>query len=119
LDAAHGGTLYSDALTAASAALLDPSTLPSARVLAAMAARHDNSFVGFARAQSLATQGILQSQPLSPEQLARFAALTETSIQEQKKIEASDTMPFEVYRQQYVSAERLEYEHTPVGAHFV
>jgi glutamate--cysteine ligase len=120
LDAAHGGTLYSDTLTAASAALLDPSTLPSARVLAAMAAKHDNSFVGFARAQSLATQATLQAQPLAADQLARFATLTETSIQEQKKIEASDTMPFEVYRQQYVSAERLgmrEHEHTPVGAH--
>jgi glutamate--cysteine ligase len=50
LDAAHGGTQYSDTLTAASAALLDPSTLPSARVLAAMAGKHDNSFVKFARA---------------------------------------------------------------------
>ncbi len=107
LDAAHGGTLYSDTLTAASAALLDPSTLPSARVLAAMAAGHDNSFVGFVRAQSQKTQAILQAQPLTPDQLARFAALTDASIQEQKKIEASDTMPFEIYRQQYVSAERL------------
>jgi glutamate--cysteine ligase len=44
---------------------------------------------------------------LSADELAHFAALTEISIQEQKKIEASDTMPFEVYRQQYVSAERL------------
>ncbi|SFU39471.1 glutamate-cysteine ligase [Polaromonas sp. YR568] len=107
LDAAHGGTLYSDTLTSASAALLDPSTLPSARVLAAMAAGHDNSFISFVRAQSQKTQAILQAQPLTSEQLARFAALTESSIQEQKKIEASDTMPFEVYRQQYVSAERL------------
>jgi glutamate--cysteine ligase len=39
--------------------------------------------------------------------LARFTAMTEASIQAQKQIEASDTMPFEVYRQQYVSAERL------------
>ncbi|WP_411878699.1 glutamate--cysteine ligase [Polaromonas sp. YR568] len=107
LDAAHGGTQYSDTLTAASAALLDPSTLPSARVLAAMAREHDNSFVRFARAQSLKTQAALQAQPLSADELAHFAALTQTSIQEQKKIEASDTMPFEVYRQQYVSAERL------------
>jgi glutamate--cysteine ligase len=107
LDAAHGGTQYADTLTAASAALLDPSTLPSARVLAAMAGEHDNSFVRFARAQSLKTQAALQAQPLSADELAHFAALTEISIQEQKKIEASDTMPFEVYRQQYVSAERL------------
>jgi glutamate--cysteine ligase len=107
LDAAHGGTQYSDTLTAASAALLDPSTLPSARVLAAMAGGHGNSFVRFARAQSLQTQALLQAQPLGADELAHFAALTEESILAQKKIEASDTMPFEIYRQQYVSAERL------------
>lgn len=107
LDAAQGGTQYGDTLAAASAALLDADTLPSARVLAAMAADHGDSFVKFARAQSQKTQAILQAQPLDAGQLARFAALTEASIQEQKRIEASDTMPFEVYRQQYVSAERL------------
>ncbi|CAN7193894.1 glutamate--cysteine ligase [Polaromonas sp. LjRoot131] len=107
LDAAHGGTQYSDTLTAASAALLDSSTLPSARVLAAMAGKHGNSFVKFAREQSLQTQALLQAQPLGADELAHFAALTEESLQAQKKIEASDTMPFEIYRQQYVSAERL------------
>jgi len=107
LDAAHGGTQYSDTLTAASAALLDPSTLPSARVLAAMANEHGNSFISFARAQSQKTQALLQALPLGADELAHFAALTEESIQAQKKIEASDTMPFEIYRQQYVSAERL------------
>ena len=122
LDAAHGGTQYSDTLTSASAALLDAGTLPSARVLAAMASSHDNSFIRFTRAQSEKTQGILQAQALSAAQLAHFAALTEESVREQKNIEASDTMPFEQYRQQYVSAERLgmpgrEAEHTPVGAH--
>ena len=107
LDAAHGGMQYSDALTAASAALLDPASLPSARVLAAMARDHGNSFVGFARAQSQKTQAILQARPLSADQRAHYAALTETSLGEQKKIEASDSMPFEQYRQQYVAAERL------------
>ena len=54
----------------------------------------------------------MQALPLSADELAQFAALTQASIQEQKKIEASDTMPFEEYRQQYVSAERL---HVPGG----
>jgi len=107
LDAVHGGTQYSDTLTAASAALLDPSTLPSARVLAAMAGEHGNSFVRFARAQSLKTQALLQGLPLGADELAHFAALTQASIEEQKKIEASDTLPFEEYRQRYVSADRL------------
>jgi len=29
------------------------------------------------------------------------------SLFEQKKIEAADTMPFEIYRQQYLSSDRL------------
>ena len=107
LDAAQGDSCYSDALEAADAALLDASTLPSARVLAAMVQDFDNSFVKFARAQSKKTRTALQALPLSAEQQARLVALSEQSILEQKKIEAADAIPFEVYRQQYVSAERL------------
>jgi glutamate--cysteine ligase len=107
MDAAQGGDCYSATLAAASAALRDTSSLPSARVLAAMAQGHDNSFVKFARAQSKKTQAVLQALPLSAEELARLAALSEQSVVEQTKIEAADSMPFEVYRQQYVSAERL------------
>ena len=107
LDAAQGDSCYSNALEAADAALLDASTLPSARVLAAMVQDFDNSFVKFARAQSKKTRTALQALPLSAEQQARLVALSEQSILEQKKIEAADAIPFEVYRQQYVSAERL------------
>jgi glutamate--cysteine ligase len=107
LDAAQGDGCYSKALAAADAALRDASTLPSARVLAAMAQGFDNSFVKFARAQSKKTKTALQALPLTAEQQARLVALSEQSVLEQKKIEAADTMSFEVYRQQYVSAERL------------
>ncbi len=107
LDAAHGGTLYSDALEAAKVGLRDPHTLPSARVLAAMKQDFDNSFVRFARAQSEKTLKTLRALPFSDAQKTHFKALTEQSIAEQKKIESLDSMPFEVYRQQYVSADRL------------
>lgn len=107
LDAAHGGALYNDALEAAKVGLRDPSTLPSARVLAVMAQDFDNSFVRFARAQSEKTRAALHALPFSAEQDAVFKALTEKSIAEQKQIESLDSMPFEVYRQQYVSADRL------------
>jgi glutamate--cysteine ligase len=33
--------------------------------------------------------------------------MAQESIEEQKRIEAADTLPFELYRQQYLSAERL------------
>ncbi len=107
LDAAHGVTHYSEAVVSAEAALLDPASLPSARVLAAMAAEHDNSFVRFARAQSEKTQLALRDTPLDSAARERLKALSEESVREQKKIEANDTMPFEQYRQQYVSADRL------------
>ena len=107
LDAAHGGTRFREALAAAQAGLADASTLPSARVLAAMQQDFGNSFVSFARAQSLKTQAALQSLPLSGEQLASLEALSRESVKAQKQIEASDTLPFEEYRQQYLSAERL------------
>ncbi len=107
LDTAHGGTQYSEALAAAGAALANPDTLPSARVLAVMAQDFDNSFVRFVRDRSETTQRVLRELPLSAQQLAHLASLSEQSVKDQKKIEASDSLPFEIYRQQYVSAERL------------
>ena len=107
LDAAHGNHDYSDALTAATAALNDPSLLPSARVLAAMAQEFDNSFVKFVRAHSEKTRDVLQALPWTAAQQSHFEALSRESVAAQKKIEAADTMPFEIYRQQYVSPQRL------------
>ena len=107
LDAAHGGARYRDALAAAAAGLADATTLPSARVLAAMAQDYDNSFVQFARARSLKTRDALQSLLLTDEQLARFTALSQQSVEAQKAIEAADSLPFEDYRQHYVSLECL------------
>ncbi len=107
LDAAHNNKLYSEALAAAVMGLKNPETLPSARVLAAMAQHHDNSFVKFARAQSEKTRATLLALPFSSEQQAKFEALTRQSIAEQKKIEEADSMPFELYREKYLSPERL------------
>ena len=107
LDVAHASTHYSDALAAASAGLNDASTLPSARVLAAMAKDHDNSFVKFIRAQSEKTKAHLLALPFSSQQQAGFEQLSQKSMADQKTIEANDSMPFEMYRKQYVSAERL------------
>lgn len=107
LDTAHGNHDYSQALAAATAALNDPSLLPSARVLAAMAQDFDNSFVKFVRAQSEKTRDVLQALPWTAAQQSHFEALSRASVAAQKKIEAADTMPFEIYRQQYVSPQRL------------
>ena len=107
LDAAHSTKNYTEALAAARVGLEHPDTLPSARVLAAMAKDFDNSFVQFARAQSEKTRAALLTLPFSDGQQIRFQALAQQSVVEQKKIESADSMPFEMYRERYLSAERL------------
>jgi len=107
LDAAHGGTAHAEAVRAAREALGNPDSLPSARVLAAIEREHANSFVGFIRARSEQTRAALMALPFSEAQRAEFARMTEDSIQEQKRIEMADTLPFEIYREQYVSPARL------------
>jgi glutamate--cysteine ligase len=107
LDALHGGSGYRDALAAANAVLREPDTAPSARVLAVMVRDFDSSYVGFTRAQSVQTRHALLALPFADEARLRLAAESKASVEAQKRIEANDSLPFEIYRQQYVSAERL------------
>lgn len=108
LDAAHGGTaLHAQALAAAQAAIGQPHTLPSAQVLAAVQNQHGYSFVQFIRAQSEKTHTRLLSLPFSAEEQAHFAHLKVASVLAQSQIEMMDSLPFEIYRQKYVSADRL------------
>ena len=107
VDAAQGGTDYQQALQAAVQALGAPDTLPSARVLRSMAEHYGNSFVDCTRAQSVAARQALLDMPWTPEQQSRFEAASARSVDEQNRIEQADTMPFEVYREKYVSPDRL------------
>ena len=107
LDATHGGTAHGDAVAQARASLLAPDTLPSARVLAAMQQGHGDSFLAFSRAQSQHIHSHLLSLPWSARQQARFEAMAAQSFDDQRAIEAADTMPFDVYRQEYTSPARL------------
>jgi glutamate--cysteine ligase len=107
LDGVHGSGEYAVALAAAVAALREPDTVPSAHVLDAMAKDFDHSYVRFVRAQSEHTRNALLRLPFSAELQARFTRLAQESIEEQKRIEAADTLPFETFREQYLSTERL------------
>jgi glutamate--cysteine ligase len=107
LDAAHGSQDYSDALQAALHALQHPEALPSARVLREVREKFDNCFVAFVRAHSLQTKSAMLQAPLSAQALAHFAAQSEASLQEQRKVEAADTMPFDHYLGKYLSPQRL------------
>ena len=107
LDAAHRGGAYRDALAAATSALVASSTTPSARVLQEMAQYYASSFPRFALARSLQYKKELLDLPLPADALTRFESIAAESLQEQRRIEAADTMPFEVYRQRYLSPDRL------------
>ena len=110
LDALHGGSAapgYRDALAAAHAVLRAPDTAPSARVLATMARDFDSSYVGFTRAQSEQTRNALLALPFGDALHKRFTDASKASVDEQRRIEANDSLPFEIYRRQYLSAERL------------
>jgi len=107
LDAAHGGQAYREALGAAKTTLQNPDSSPSARVLTAMARDFDDSYVRFIRQRSEDTRRHLLNRPFSAEQLARAQAQARESLAAQARIEAADAMPFEAYRQQYLSPERM------------
>jgi glutamate--cysteine ligase len=107
VDAALGGRLYREACSAAAKALQQADSLPSARVLATMARDFDSSYVRFTRAQSVQTRNALLALPWTAALQQQFEATAEASVQEQRRIESEDTMPFEIYRQQYLAPRRL------------
>jgi glutamate--cysteine ligase len=107
LDAHEGADAHSEALAAARAAVLAPETLPSARVLAEMQAKYGGSHDAFVRAHSLRTRAHMLELELPANVAAHMTELAAESLAEQARIEAADTMPFEIYRQQYLAPERL------------
>ena len=107
LDSEQGNSDYSSALAAARALLDAPDQTPSARVLAAMASGHGNSFNDFTLAQSRYARDALLELPWSQAQQARQTALAQASVAAKKAIEDSDTLDFEEWRQNYMSASGL------------
>ena len=107
LDAALGGNACREAHALAAAMLAEPALTPSARVLAAMAANHSNSYTAFALAQSRTHRAALSALPLHPDVAQRYAAMTVESLALQKRMEERDQVPFEDWRRQYLSLEKL------------
>jgi glutamate--cysteine ligase len=107
LDLAQGGVEHASAVEMARAALNEPERLPSARVLRVMKEEHGDAFLAFARTQSLAIHQHLLALDWSAKQQARFEAMAAKSVEDQRAIEAADSMPFEIYRQEYTSPARL------------
>jgi glutamate--cysteine ligase len=107
LDAAHGRSDYRLALSDAEYALAHPDSTRSARVLDEMERTRDKSYVAFALAQSAQHRRTLTALPLNAEVQARFARMADDSLAAQAKIEAADRLPFEAYRQEYLSRDLL------------
>ena len=107
LDAAHGGSEYGSALSAAARVAADPESLPSARVLSAMRQHYGGSYFRFALGHSLEHRNVLLGEPLSADLESRFRRMAEESFAQQRMIEAEDVLPFETYRQQYLSPNSL------------
>jgi glutamate--cysteine ligase len=72
-----------------------------------MSAEHDHSFLRFVRARSQQTRQDLLALPWTPRQQVKYETMARRSLEAQKAIEATDTMPFEMFRRQYVSPARL------------
>ena len=107
LDAEFGGRDYRDALAAAQATWRAPHTLPSARVLQAIEGADGGAYTAFVRQRAAQAQTDLLALPWSLEQQGEFEREAQASLDRQRAIEAADTVPFETFRQEYVSAKRL------------
>ena len=107
LDATYGGTDYGAAVESAVHALHQPDTLPSARVLREVTENFDGCFVAFVTAQSTETRQAMLDAVLPPAVRDQFAQLARTSLDDQRKIEAGDSIPFDTYLQEYLSPRHL------------
>jgi glutamate--cysteine ligase len=106
-DSVYGGSQYSQAVQAAMTALGHSEELPSAKVLRAVQATPGASFLEFVLAQARSTEQAMLQSELAPQQILYFQAQAAQSLNEQMKIEAADTLPFDVYLQEYLSPRRL------------
>ena len=107
LDAGHGTNEYGQALASARAALADPASTPSARVLDEIVGRHADSFIDFGLEKSLAHRLALRALPLPEPMRAQYDEMAAVSIAEQRQIESRDTIDFETYRLGYLAQDLL------------
>ncbi len=110
LDAAHpaGAGAYRLALEQAAARLADPALTPSARVLGQVLETAEGSCTGFALEQSLKHRQALLASTLDDGLLEQYARIAHDSVAAQRAAEAGDSLPFEEYRQQYLSQPLVE-----------
>ena len=94
LDARQGGTAHADSLAAQAVKLADPDATPSAKVLAELRA-NGGSFAAFGLRQSERHAAYFRAHPPTPEQSAYFDQLAESSLAEQRAMEAAPAGSFD------------------------
>jgi glutamate--cysteine ligase len=107
LDEVQGGSDHAAALDAAARSLAEPASLPSARVLAAMRDAHGGSHVAFVDACSQRAREALLRDPLPADAQARYERMARESLDEQRSIEAAESLSFDDFRRDYLSPHRL------------
>ncbi|MDO4232733.1 MAG: glutamate--cysteine ligase, partial [Lautropia sp.] len=98
------GGAYMQALADARARFDNLDTTPSARMMAALSQRADQSLRGMVSDMSAVHRQQLLAAPLSLARQDSFGKMAKESFDEQARIEAADTGDFETWRQQYISA---------------
>jgi glutamate--cysteine ligase len=107
LDAVHATQDYSAALAQALERVEQPDRTPSAHVLRELQGDYGNSFARFTLARSEHARDSLLALPWGEALQQRFEQWSRESVDEQRAIEAADTLSFEEWRQRYMSPDNL------------
>jgi glutamate--cysteine ligase len=102
LDKNEHGSPFSDAVAAQRLKLDDPALTPSAQILAQLL-EQKISHSEFSLAQSRAHRETLLKTPLSEKRQTYFSELTGSSLNDQARIEAEDSLDFDHYLADYLA----------------
>jgi glutamate--cysteine ligase len=107
MDAALGGQSYRAALAGARDRLLQPESLPSARVLQEATETWRGEYTPMIAALSQATRRELLARPLPTGRALHWAALADQSLRDQAAIEAAQQGSFDDFVTDYLDSHRL------------
>ena len=100
LDSVSNSDAHASAIAMQKRRFQSPELTPSAQVLAALNS-NDGSFMEFALRQSRAFANDLRARPLSTEEHADFASLTQSSLEKQKEMERLQSGDFDQFINDY------------------
>lgn len=106
LDGANGANHHGQAVAAQLAKVDDPELTPSGRVLAHLRSE-GIPFFRFAMDQSINHRADLLNNPLDDRRENEFRRMSETSLDEQKRIEEADVLSFDEHIERYLSQDLL------------